>query len=232
MARAAIFLALVPLLAACTPFPSDQRRMESAAELQAKQESDFAALPVMKLPELRQRLHALGVTDSNMSTALDDYDEPMLMLRFTPAEFERLDLRALGRLELDSLYRFRMVDPSQSHDLALYSGSEGDVREQAIALNELAEKGEMERFPRYVPGHSMTIYARQLEAYCGYGPGDALRVIDGKWLEYNQQMTFDAAMDGANGKGAADFHCVRRIVYATDLRHHFIGNRRPGAIRT
>ena len=24
-----------------------------------------------------------------------------------------------------------------------------------------------------------------LEAYCGYGPDEALRVIDGKWLEYN-----------------------------------------------
>ena len=55
-------------------------------------------------------------------------------------------------------------------------------------------------------------------------------MIDGKWLEYNNPMVLDAAVAAANGGGYADFLCVRRIVYATDLGNHFIGNRRrPGA---
>ena len=88
----------------------------------------------------------------------------------------------------------------------------------------------MDRFPRYVPGRSMTIYALQLEAYCGYPPNYALRVIDGKWLEYRNQIASDAAVGSSRGESYADFLCLRRIVYATDLRNHFIGNRRQGAI--
>lgn len=218
-------------LAACTPFPANQRQMESNAELEAKQVADFAAAPDVQLPELRQKLKALGVTDANMAPAVDDYDEPILMLSFTPAEYARLDKPALGRLELDSRYRFRLTDPRQIHDLAQHSGADLQAREKAIALKELADKGEMGRFPRYVPGHSMTIYARKLETYCDYGPTQALRVIDGKWLEYRNQIAFDAAMASARGRSYADFACLRRIVYATDLGRHFIGNRnRKGAI--
>jgi len=229
---AAIF-ALATTMAACSPFPEGQRRMESLAELQAKQDADYAATPDIKLPELKARLHALGVTGANMTPAVDDYDEPILMLGFTAAEYARLDKAALARLELDSRYRFRLTDPQQVHDLARISGADMRERERNIALKELADKGEIERFPRYVPGHSMTIYARQLEAYCGYGPGDALNVIDGKWLEYNNPMVLDAAVGASNGRSYADFLCLRRIVYATDLGRHFIGNRpRPGAIHS
>jgi hypothetical protein len=228
--RAIIGAVAIMALAACSPFPERQRRMESKAELQAKQDADFAASPDVELPELRQRLHSLGVTDANMSSAVDDdYGVPILMLSFTPAEYARLDKPALAKLELDSRYRLRLTDPSQIHDLAQVSGADVQERERAIALKELADKGEMDRFPRYVPGRSMTIYARQLEAYCGYRPAEALRVIDGKWLEYNNPMVLDAAVSAANGQSYANFMCLRRIVYATDLRRHFIGNRpRPG----
>jgi len=207
--------------------------MEGMAELQAKQHADFAASPDVKLPELKARLHALGVTDANMATAADDYDEPILMLTFSPAEYARLDKAELARLELDSRYRLRLTDPAQIHDLAKISGAEQRARDKAIVLKELADKGELDRFPRYVPGRSMTIYARQLEAYCGYAPGKALRVIDGKWLEYNNPMVLDAAVGASNGRSYADFLCIRRIVYATDLGNHFIGNRpRPGALNS
>jgi len=203
------------------------------AELQAKQNADYAAMPDVRLPELKQRLHALGVTDANMAPALDDYDEPILMLSFTPAEYARLDKEALAKLELDSRYRFRLTDPEQIHDLAKISGADMQARDKAVALKELADKGEMDRFPRYVPGRSMTIYARQLEAYCGYRPGEALIVTDGKWLQYNNRMVLDAAVGASNGRSYADFMCLRRIVYATDLGRHFIGNRRlPGATET
>ena len=237
MGRLAILAlgALATSVAACTPFPEGQRRMESNAELQAKQNADFAASPDVRLPELRKRLYALGVTDANIGTALDDYDEPILMLTFTPDEYARLDKSALGKLELDSRYRFRLTDRGQSSDLAHHSGAIDRERERELTLKELADKGELDRFPRYVPGRSMTIYARQLEAYCGYPPEYALNVIDGKWLEYRNQIVFDAAMAGASdgSRGYADFACLRRIVYATDLGNHFIGNRRrTGAIDT
>jgi len=221
---------LLPWLAACSPFPADQRRMESFEELKAKQDRDFAASPNVELPDLRNGLRALGVADASLRQSIDDYDEPILLLSFTPAQYARLDKPALAKLELDSRYRFRLTDPWQIRDFAGYSVSEDWTREGAIALKELVDKGEIDRFPRYVAGHSMTIYARQLEAYCGYEPGGALRVIDGKWLEYNNQMTSDAAIAGANGQSYANFACVRRIVYATNLGPHFIGNRgRQGA---
>jgi hypothetical protein len=227
-------IALVTCLTACSPFPDGQRRAESFAEMRAKQDADFAASPDVRLPELRQRLRALGVTDANMTMAVDeDYGEPIVLLGFSPDQYARLDKAALARLELDSRYRFRLTDPRQIKDFAVFSVAEDRAREKAIALTELADKGELDRFPRYVPGHSMTIYARQLEAYCGYGPGAALHVIDGKWLEYDNQMAVGAAQAGANGQSYASFACVRRIVYATDLGNHFIGNRpRPGAINS
>ena len=207
--------------------------MESNAELKAKKDADLAASPDVRLPELRQRLHALGVADANMAMALDDYDEPILMLTLTPAQYSKLDKATLARLELDSRYRFRLTSPEQSHDLAMISGADLQEREKAIALQELSDKGELARFPRYVPGRSMTIYARQLEAYCGYRPAEALRVIDGKWLEYNNPMVLDSAVSAAHGQSYANFMCLRRIVYATDLRRHFIGNRpRPGVTKS
>ena len=228
-----IALAALPGLAACSPFPDGQRRMESLAELTAKQDRDFAASPDVQLPELRQRLRALGVAEASVGQVIDDYNEPILTLSLSRAQYEKLDKPALAKLELDSRYRFRLTDPGQIRDFADYSVKEDWAREGAIALQELADKGEMDRFPRYVPGRSMTIYARQLESYCGYGPGEALRVIDGRWLEYNTQMTSDAATGAAEGKSFAGFACVRRIVYATDLGRHFIGNRpRPGASQT
>jgi hypothetical protein len=226
-------IALLPVLAACSPFPEGQRRMESRVELQARQNADYAASPDVRLPELKQRLHALGVTEANMAPAVDDYDEPILMLSFTPAEFAQLDKQALATLELDSRYRFRLTDPQQIRELARQGGEISFARDRAIANKELAEKGETDRIPRYTAGHSIHIYVRRLEAYCGYGPGEALRVIDGKWLEYSNPMVLDAAVGAANGKSYANFLCIRRIVYATDLRPHFIGNRHgPGALNS
>lgn len=226
-------ITVLPWLAACSPFPEGQRRMESLVELEAKQDRDFADSADIQLPELRQRLRALGVADASMRLAVDDYDEPILMLSFKRAEYERLDKPAMAKLELDSRYRFRLTGRQQIRDFAGYSVRENWAREGAIALQELADKGEIDRFQRYVPGRSMNIYARQLEAYCGYAPGEALRVIDGKWLEYRNQMASDAAIGAASGRSFASFACVRRIVYATDLGRHFIGNRpRLGASQT
>jgi len=199
--------------------------METFAELQAKQDRDFAASPDMQLPELRASLRTLGISDASIAQSIDDYDQRILLLSPSDAEYAKLDKGALAKLELDSRYRFRLTDARQVRDFAHHSGREDHGREKAIALKELADKGELDRFPRYVPGHSMNIYARKLEAYCGYGPGYALSVTDGKWLAYENQITSDAAMAGAEGQSYASFACLRRIVYATDLGAHFIGNR-------
>lgn len=184
----------------------------------------------MQLPELRDGLRALGVSDASMAQSVNDYDEPIIILTLDDEEYAKLDKAALAKLELDSRYRFQLSDKQQIRNFANYSVAEDLDREKAIALRELADKGEMDRFPRYVRGHSMTIYARQLEAYCGYVPGYALSVTDGKWLAYENQIASDAAMASSQGQTYASFACLRRIVYATDLGAHFIGNRpNPGA---
>ena len=85
----------------------------------------------------------------------------------------------------------------------------------------------MGRFPIYRPGTPMVAYAKALEHYCGYDEGEALNVVDGKWLEYRHRMVDKAVEDDTDGRdhGMASFKCLVRIVYATDLRPHFIGNR-------
>lgn len=228
----AFTVAAVALLApACGNTPGQPRRQESLQELDQKQKADLAASPDVQIPELRKGLRALGVTDGDVADAADEHGEAILLLRLDAGEFERIDKRALAKLELDSRYRFRLTNPTQIKEFAGYSVAEHNAREKAIALKELADKGEIGRFPRYRPGLDMTAYARALESYCGYGPGEALRVVDGNWLEYNNKMTSDAAIAGSKEESYAPFACVRRIVYATDLRRHFIGNRgRQGAI--
>ena len=84
----------------------------------------------------------------------------------------------------------------------------------------------MGKFPRYRDGMPMVAYARALEHYCGYDEGEALNVIDGRWLEYRHRMVDKAVEDQDGGDyGMASFKCLVRIVYATDLGPHFIGNR-------
>ena len=175
----------------------------------------------------------MGVVDANVRTATDDFQEAILLLSLSPAQYAKLDKVALAKLELDSRYRFRLTDPKQIKQFAAFSVAEQHAREKAIALRELAENGETDRFPRYKAGASMEIYARALEAYCGFGRGEALRVIDGNWLEYNNKMALDAAIAASKHESYASFACIKRIVYATDLGRHFIGNRgREGAFHT
>jgi len=226
-----IVLALIQGLAACGGAAEAPRRQESAEELQLRQERDFARSPDIRLPELRGRLIALGIAGDALTRATEEHGEPIFRIGIDDARFDRIDKRALAALLLDSRYRFELNDPGQARTLATYSVAEHNAREKAKALKELAENGEMDRFPRYRPGIDMTRYARALESYCGYGAGEALRVIDGDWLDYNHQMALDAAVAGSAGKSTANFHCIRRIVYATDLGRKFIGNRgREGAV--
>ncbi len=218
-------------LSGCGKAPAEPRRMESYEELKSAQDRDFAASPDIQLPDVRERLRALGVAEGSIARSTDDYHEPILLLTLTAAQFAKLDKPALARLEIDSRYRFRLTDPGQIKAFASFSVAEQGARDAAVARRELAEKGETDKFPRYKAGSDMTTYARALEDYCGYGPGEAFRVIDGKWLEYNNKMASDGAIAASRKQGYAPFACIRRIVYATDLGRHFIGNRgREGAV--
>ena len=218
-------------LAACGNAPTEPRRQESYAELKARQDRDFAASPNVQLPELRNRLYALGVPDGALRKVRDDYGEPIFLLTLDDATFERIDKKRLAKLELDSRYRFRLTDLDQIRRYGPFNGAETHAREKAKAVRELAEKDETDRIPRYRTGLAMLNYARALEAYCGYASGEALRVIDGRWLEYTHQMASDAAIAASKRESYAPFACVKRIVDATDLGQHFIGNRgREGAV--
>ena len=220
-------------LAACGNAPFEPRRMEGDAELQAVDEREFANSPDMQLPELRKELHKLGVTDAEIRQTVEEHDVPIFMLTLDDAKFDRLDKEAMARLQLDSRYRFDLKDQDQVRKFAHFSGAENMRRTKAEALRYLTKNGEMGKFPRYRAGTPMTAYAPALEHYCGYRTGEALNVVDGRWLEYRHRMV-DKAVEDQDGRdhGMASFKCLVRIVYATDLQPHFIGNRgRTGAIK-
>jgi hypothetical protein len=196
-----------------------------------RQEAEFNATPDIQVPELRERLRELGVADAWITPAIEENGVEVLLLRVPNAAFARLDKRALAKLVLDSRYRFEFVDMDQIHEFALYQGAESHARAKAKALRELAERGQLNSFPRYRAGMPMTAYAPMLETWCGYRKGEALAVIDGKWLDYQRRMVDMAAENFDDGRALASFDCIKRVVDATDLRRHFIGNRgREGAI--
>jgi hypothetical protein len=213
-------------LAACGNAKFQPRRMESDAELQKVDEQEFANSPDMQLPELRKELHKLGFTDKEISETVEENDVPIFMLTLDDAKFDRLDKARMAELQHDSRYRFDLKDRDQIRKFAEFSVAENTKREKAEALRYLSKNGEMGKFPRYHNGMPMVAYARALEHYCGYDEGEALNVIDGRWLEYRHRMV-DKAVEDQDDKahGMASFKCLVRIVYATDLGPHFIGNR-------
>ena len=213
-------------LAACSNASFEPRRMESDAELQAQDAQAFANSPDMQLPELRKELHRLGITDAEISDAVEDHGVSTFVLTLDEAKFDKLDKARMAELQHDSRFRFDLKDQDQIRKFAEFSVAEDTKRKKAEALRYLAENGENGRFPRYRDGMPMVAYARTLEHYCGYDDGEALNVVDGRWLEYRHRMV-DKAVEDQDGRehGMASFKCLVRIVYATDLGAHFIGNR-------
>ena len=125
--------------------------MESDAELQARDELEFANSPDIQLPELRKRLHALGVTESEISETIEENGVPILMLTLDASTFEKLDKAVLARLQLDSRYRFDLKDQAQVRQFAHFSVAEDTKRKKARSLRELAENGEMGKLPALRP---------------------------------------------------------------------------------
>jgi hypothetical protein len=222
--RLALLLALA--LAGCGAPDVPARRMESDAELQRQDKLAYESSPDIQLPELRKRLLALGVASDEIRAAKEENDVDIFVLHLADAKFARIDKRALAKLKLDSRYRFELAEASQTREFADYSVAEDAARRKQRYLRELAANGEMDKFPRYSRGANMTAYARALEQYCGYAPGDAFTVVDGRWLEYRRRMVDSAVERQRQGStGAASFKCIIRIVYATDLQSQFVGNR-------
>lgn len=221
--------ALLPIVAACSGTGEASRRVEPDAELQAQDERAFASSPDVQLPELRRRLIDMGVPQAAIRQVTEDRGVEVFTLVLDSRTFVRLDKAALAKLQLDSRYRFDFAEADQSRVLAHHSGAEDAARRKARYWKELAVNGEVKIFPRYRPGADMTAYARSLERYCGYKAGEALNVIEGRWLEYRHRMVDRAAEEQKTG-ALASFKCVVRIVYATELQPYFIGNRgRKGA---
>lgn len=204
--------------------------MESDTELQAQDERAFAMSPDVQLPELRRKLLELGVRETAIQPVEGDRGVEVFQLVLDQPAFARLDKVALAKLQLDSRYRFDFSDSDQSRALAPYSVSEDAARRKHRYWKELEKNGELEIFPRYHDGSNMAAYARSLERYCGYAPGEALNVIDGQWLEYRNAMA-DRAAEERDTSALASFKCVVRIVYATELQPFFIGNRGRTAAR-
>ncbi len=196
-----------------------------------RQAAEFEATSDIKGAELRAALKRLGIRENWMTPATEDNGVAILELRVPDAEFATLDHRALAKLVLDSRYRFEFVDPEQARIAAHHQGAELHVREQATALRELKARGQLDSYPRYEKGMAVSAFAPQLEAWCGYERGQAFRLIDGNWVDYQHAMVDLAAVD-QQGRALASFDCVKRVVDATpELRRRFIGNRgREGAI--
>lgn len=217
--------------AACGDAPGIAGHIETRDERMKRQEAEFNASPDIKGEELRTRLNALGIKDAWMKRAIEEHGVQIFELRVPKEDFAKLDHRALAKLNLDSRYRFEFVEPDQIHTAALYHGAEVHERDKAKALKELAGRGQLDSYPRYQKGMPVSLYAPKLEAWCGYNKGQALRVVDGNWVDYQHAMVNMAVTD-KDGRASASFDCMKRVVDAsTEFRRRFIGNRgREGAI--
>jgi hypothetical protein len=224
-------LALCLAVAGCGDAPGIAGHIETRDERMKRQEAEFNASPDIKGEELRRRLNTLGINDAWIKSALNENGVEISELRVPKADFAVLDHRALAKLKLDSRYRFEFLDPEQIHTAALYHGAELHEREKAKALKELAERGQLDSYPKYQKGMPVSLFVPKLEAWCGYRKGQALRVIDGNWVDYQHEMVNMAVTDN-DGRATASFDCMKRVVDAsTEFRRRFIGNRgHEGAI--
>jgi len=223
--------ALCMAVAGCGDAPGIAGHIESRDERMKRQEAEFNATPDVKGEELRRRLSELGIKDAWMKPALEENGVEVLELRVPKTNFAKVDHRALAKLRLDSRYRFDFVEPDQIRTAALYQGAEMHEREKAMALKELAERGQLDSYPKYQKGMPISLFAPKLEIWCGYKEGQALRVVDGDWVDYQHAMV-DMDVTDKDGRASASFDCMKRVVDAsTEFRRRFIGNRgREGAI--
>jgi hypothetical protein len=193
-------------------------------ERQARQEAQFQAGEKMSLDDLRRALLALGVRKDEIAKATDpDHGIPVLRVAITPARLAGVDVDVFERLKLDSNYRLEFADEAVARAIA-----KSDVlyrRETAAEIAVVKAHGDWERIPRLREGETMASLARRVEEWCDFDPGGALQVIDGRWLEYAHAPVDIAVREPVPGRATDRFDCLRRTVYATQLRGYFIGYR-------
>lgn len=219
-------LALLPLalIAACGPERGAGVYPETPEARQARQEAEFRAGERLGLDGLRKALLALGIEESEIEQVADpDHGIEMLRLDIDMARLEELDAQALARLELDSNYRLLFADESVAR--AVPTAEEIYRRDRAKEIAVLKRHGDWERVPRLKPGEAIPSLARRVENWCDYDAGKGLQVIDGRWLEYSHYPVDSAVGESTPGAATDRFDCLRRTVYATQLRRYFIGYR-------
>jgi hypothetical protein len=220
--RAIMLLAFT--LAACEPERGEGVYPRTAAEREADTEAKFQAGEKLGLGGLRVRLHALGVKESEIAQVVEpDHGVTVLQLAFGPDRLRALDSRALADLVLDSNFRLTFADPATARAVPV---AEEDYRRERLAeVAVLKRHGDWQRVPRQRLGESVASIARRVEHWCDFDPGDALRVIDGAWLDYRHAPVDTAVRELGAGPASDKFDCLRRTVYATQLRRRFIGYR-------
>ena len=224
--RFALVLALA-LVSGCGEPPRGTGVHEvSPAERIAAGEARFRAGEKLGIESLQRRLLAMGLRRDEIGLATDDdYRIELVRLAIGPQRLAELDAKALARLQLESNYRIAFSDPAAERAFGAHAAEEGFRRDQAEAIAELKRYGDWETVPRRRGREAMPLFARRLESWCDYEPGEALGVIDGAWLEYSHEFVDGAVCEATPGRKAAQFDCLRRVVYATELRWNFIGNR-------
>jgi len=197
---------------------------ETPAERQARQQAKFEAGEKIGLDGLRRELAALGLKPGEYAQVTEpDHQIKVLELRAGPGRIAAIDRKALARLVLDSNFRLTFADPESAR--AVDVAEELYRREMAMEIAILKRHGDWGRVPRPRPGEPIQMLAHRIEDWCGFDPGGALLVVGGKWLEYSHAPVDEAVTEQVPGAAAARFDCLRRVVYATQLRRHFIGYR-------
>ncbi|MXO75373.1 hypothetical protein GRI40_09125 [Altererythrobacter aerius] len=222
MKRALLLVAL--LASACQGERGAGVYRETPEARQARQDAAFLAGERVGVGAIKGRLADIGIGPDRYRLVTDpDHGVELVELAGPPDGLSKSQREALGRLVVDSNFRLTFADAATER--AVDPGEEMYRRDVITAIAELDRHGDWDRVPRMTPGESLTLLARRIEAWCDFERGDALNVIDERWLEYSHAPVDAAVTEPVPADAAARFDCLRRVVYATQLRRHFIGYR-------
>ncbi|WP_133239227.1 hypothetical protein [Microvirga sp. KLBC 81] len=181
----------------------------------------------MDLDEVRSKLVAAGIPATAIRPGKDpDYDIDILILSPTDQMLAKADRDAMAKLQIDSHYAFDFATEEQRVAFAPFVVAENARRDREAAIAVLSQDGKLDKVPRFDGREPMSAFAHRLEQFCGFEPGEALRVVDLHWLEFNNpSFGRETAVAQAEGRSIESFWCLKRVIDATGLSRHFIGNR-------
>jgi hypothetical protein len=181
----------------------------------------------MALDEVRLKLVAAGIPDAAIppGKAPDDGID-ILVLSPTDQMLATADRAAMAKLHIDSQIAFDFATEKQRVAFAPFLAAEYARRDREAAITALSQEGKLDKVPRFDGKEPMSAFAHRLEQSCGYEPGRALRVVDLHWLEFDTpSLGRETAVAQAEGRSIESFWCLKRVIDATSLGRHFIGNR-------